>query len=320
MTAHERWKRLRHRIEWFALEALAGIVPRLSRRACVRAADALGALAFHLDRRGRAVALANLDAALGPLPDRERIARVSYQGFARTMLDLFWSPALDRAGVERWVEVENIGVVQRLQREGRGVMLLTIHKSGFEWTSIAGGFLGFPMVAVAEPFKNAPLEAIFAKLRGISGQRVLAQEGAMIKMLRHVKKGGFCGMLLDLNLPPSQAATVVDAFGMKMCVTLLHAVLAQRGGAALVPVDTETRPDGSCRIIVHEPLVFPPEATIPEITQGCWDFYEPIIRARPEAWMWAYKHFRYRPKAAPAESYPFYANVSGKFEKLMDAG
>ncbi len=85
-----------------------------------------------------------------------------------------------------------------------------------------------------------------------------------------------------------------------------------------MPIDTETRADGSCRIIVHEPLEIPPGAGPREITQKCWDFYEPIIRARPEAWMWAYKHFRYRPKAAVADAYPFYANTSGRFEKLMN--
>jgi hypothetical protein len=42
---------------------------------------------------------------------------------------------------------------------------------------------------------------------------------------------------------------------------------------------------------------------------------EPIVRARPGAWLWPYKHFRYRPADA-ARAYPFYANESGKFDKL----
>lgn len=137
----------------------------------------------------------------------------------------------------------------------------------------------------------------------------------MIRLLKHVMRGGFAGMLIDLNLPPNQATVVIETFGMKTCVTMLHAVLAQRGSAALVPVESRTQPDGTCRFTLHPPLELPEEATLPEIAQACWVFFEPQVKAQPETWMWAYKHWRYRPGAA-ARTYPFYANVSSKFEKL----
>jgi lauroyl/myristoyl acyltransferase len=52
-----------------------------------------------------------------------------------------------------------------------------------------------------------------------------------------------------------------------------------------------------------------------EIAQRCWDEFEPVIRARPDLYLWPYKHFRYRPKSA-VRTYPFYAHESGAFEKL----
>ncbi len=86
-----RWKKLRYRIEELACRALVHGVPLLSRGSCVRLARALGAVAFAVDRRGRAVALANLDCAFGERftpAQRIAIARESYRNFARTMLDL----------------------------------------------------------------------------------------------------------------------------------------------------------------------------------------------------------------------------------------
>ena len=135
-------------------------------------------------------------------------------------------------------------------------------------------------------------------------------------MLKIVKRGGATGMLIDLNLRPSQAATVIEGFGLKMCVPVLHAVLAQRINALLVPVETEPFPDGTCRITAHPGLVFPPEASFQEIAQQCWDYFEPILHRRPELWLWPYKHFRFRPKDA-ARPYPFYAHESPKFDKLL---
>jgi KDO2-lipid IV(A) lauroyltransferase len=127
-------------------------------------------------------------------------------------------------------------------------------------------------------------------------------------------------MLIDLNLRPTQAATVIEAFGpdgLKMCVPMLHAVLAQRAGALLVPVETQPEANGICRIIAHPPVEISPDDDLAAIAQRCWDAFEPLVRTRPETYLWPYKHFRYRPKSAPADRYPPYSNESGKFEKLL---
>src|SRR6266850_1948701 len=94
-----RWKRFRYRLEWVGLYLATKLIPLLSRRACVRLAHMLGALMSIFDRHGRKVALSNLDVAFGDslsISERKRIVRESFQHFARTMLDLFWSLRLTR--------------------------------------------------------------------------------------------------------------------------------------------------------------------------------------------------------------------------------
>jgi lauroyl/myristoyl acyltransferase len=101
-----------------------------------------------------------------------------------------------------------------------------------------------------------------------------------------------------------------------MCVPLLHAVLAQRAKALLVPVETQPQPDGTCRVIAHPAVEWPEGASLQEIAQRCWDAFEPALRNRPDLWLWPYKHFRYRPRET-ARPYPAYANESAKFDKLL---
>ena len=139
----------------------------------------------------------------------------------------------------------------------------------------------------------------------------------MVRMLKHVKRGGRSGMLLDLNFNPGEAATVIDTFGLKLCATFLHAVLALRGGARLVPLEGRSQPDGTCHVVLHPPLEFPPGANYRQVAQRCWDFFEPVIRENPHHWMWAYKHWRYKPKNATRD-YPFYAAESPEFEELLE--
>lgn len=317
-----RWKTFRYRLERRALDALAWFWPRLARAHSVKLALVLGDLAFALDRRGRGVALGNLECVFGEryTPRQRRwLARLSYRNFVRTMLDLFWARNLTSENWTDWLKLEGFEELRarHAQSEG-GSILFCIHQGNWEWASLAFGFMGLPTIIVAENFKNPLLTATFARLREHSGHTIIPQESSMLRLLKTVKRGGSTGMLLDLNLRPSQAATIIEAFGtpgLEMCVSFLHALLAQRAGTLLFPVETVPQPDGACRVIAHPPVAWPEGASVQEIAQCCWDAMEPIIHTRPGEWLWPYKHFRYRPQDA-ARPYPDYANASPKFEKL----
>jgi lauroyl/myristoyl acyltransferase len=277
----------------------------------------MGTIAYHTDRRGREVALSNLEAAFGERyspAERCRIARESFQYFARTMLDLFWSPGLLRQGGKKYIHLtgqENI-----IAREGKPTVVLVVHSGGFEWASIGCGLNDLRGSVLTQAFKNPLLDKLFTDLRTCTGQTILTQEMSMLRMLRLVLKGIWVGLLIDLNLPPSQAATVIDTFGMKLCATYLHSVLVQRAGARIIPMTSEPLPDGACRVEIHPPLEIAEGSTAQQIAQTSWDFFEQRIRQKPELWMWMYKHWRYKPRG-DTHSYPFYANESGKFEKLL---
>jgi KDO2-lipid IV(A) lauroyltransferase len=314
-----QWKRFRYRLEWLGVRALIALIPLLSRRACARLAEFVGRVAFAVDGKGRRVALANIEAAFGDRyseAERRRIGRQSYQYFARTMLDLFWAPRLAKPGWEKYVELagrEHLDAMRQKPSVG-----IATHCSGFEWFALASALHGYRGYSLMQSMKNPLLTSLFIGLRSATGQEIITQEISLLRMLRQVLKGNSVGLLIDLNLPPSQSATVIETFGMKMCVTHLHAILAQRAGARLLPVTTDPRPDGTCRVEAHAPLEIPPGASTREIAQMAWDFFEKVIREKPERWMWVYKHWRFRPKGA-TRPYPFYANESGKFEKLLRA-
>jgi KDO2-lipid IV(A) lauroyltransferase len=313
-----RWRKIRYRFEWLGLLLLTSLVPLLPRCGVVWLANFIGTVAYYCDARGRRIAQANIAAALGQglsAQEQARVARASYRNFSRTMCDLFWSPRLTVKNYRRYIRVENGEVLQRLRARGESAVIVCIHHGNFEWASLAVGFEGISSAIVTETFKNRRLSAYFKKCREVSGHRIIPQEASMLHLYKRVRKGGIAGILVDLNLHPGEAATIIDAFGMKMCVTMLHSVLVKRGAAQLVPLEGRSEPDGTCRVICHEPLAFPANASLQEIAQRCWSFFEPMIRRQPEHWLWAYKHWRYQPTGA-SRAYPFYARHCTEFERL----
>jgi len=299
---------------------LETVAPRIPRRWAARLTRLLGRMFYACDRRGRTISLANLEAAFGKQyspSQRDAIARESYCNFARTMFDLFSARNLSAANYQRHLKIENLSVLHELQNRGESAVIICIHHGNFEWAGLAMGFAGYPLMIVAETFKNSALGELFRRCREVSGNHLIAQETSMLRLFKQVRKGKCVGLLVDLNLRPHEAATVIEGFGMKMCVTLLHAVLAQRAGARLVPIEGCPQPDGSTRVLVHPPLELPAAATLQQIAQQCWDFFEPSIRAHPEQWLWTYRHWRYRPDATP-RPYPFYATSDPDFQGLLE--
>ena len=105
------WKRNRHSIEYAGVRFLAWFIPKLTRDECMGLAKIFGSVAFFFDRRGREVTLANLEAVFGDqytLEQRHQIGVLSYQNFARTMIDLFWCPRLLEPANHRFLRVTGV--------------------------------------------------------------------------------------------------------------------------------------------------------------------------------------------------------------------
>ena len=313
------WKRFRYRLEWVGVTLFAAIVPLLPRRTCAGLAKFVGSVAYVLDGKGRAVALANLEAAFGDTysnRERRRIARASVQNFTRTIFDLFWTPRITRDNYRQYMRIEGWEDVVDYWTRKPAALGLTHHFGNFEWANLSTGYNGQPVHFVAQEFKNPLLGPIFNGLREIPGTRLIPRRGALIQVFKKVKAGQAIGMVADLTLRPGRSSVIIDTFGMKMCVTSMPAEIHRRTGAPLVPGVSYPLGNGTCRLIFYQPIEADPDASTAEIAQACWDYFEKHIRKAPELWLWSYKHWRYKPAAA-SRPYPFYANVSSAFDERL---
>jgi KDO2-lipid IV(A) lauroyltransferase len=311
----------RQRLEFLGLSSFVWLVGRLPYRWLRHIANVLGSIVFFFDKRGKEVALANLDAAFGDSrtpAEKRRIAMGSYRTFARTMLELFWSPNLSESVARGIAQYEGLALDSCHKDPRQAAVYLCLHYSNFEWLSQFGAYTIANGPVIAQRFKNPLIGRIFDRLRSSTGHDVIPQERAMIRMLKHMKSGGKFAMLCDLNLDPSEPSVIIDTFGgLKICVTQMQAALALRTGAKIVPVECRPESDGTYRMVYRKPLDFRPGATAAEVTQLCWNVLEPSIHEQPECWLWAYKHWRFRPGNDQTGRYPFYANVAKRFDKML---
>ena len=156
---------MRYQLEWIGLIVASKLVPLLSRRACFYLAGFVGSLLAIFDRHGHKVALSNLQAAFGdqysPRQQR-RIVRESFLYFARTMLDLCWSPRLTRQNFSRYIELKN-----------------------FEETTRGTGPERTMMIACCNPFDSEGREAVQQSV-DYTVMWYLARPSALIRSLQSI--------------------------------------------------------------------------------------------------------------------------------------
>ncbi len=307
----------RHRLEYMGLLVAGWVVRLLPFLWLAKAAKPLGAVAYLFDSRGRDVARQNLDAAFGDSRtsnEKRRIAKASYQTFARTMLELFWSPNLTEAIARKYLKTQGLPGAPM----GQPCIYVTLHSSNFEWLGQNTPFYCGTGITIAQRLKNPLLGAYFDRLRGSTGNTIIPQERAIALTLKHLKAGGYFCAVVDLNLDPKEASVVIDEFsGLKTCVTKIHAALALHTNAKIVPAECRPRKGGGYDMIYFDPLEYPSDATAEDIAQLCWDALESGIHQHPETWLWSYKHWRFRPDEAEVSRYPQYSNTAKRFDHKM---
>lgn len=314
------WKKIRYRIEWVGLCWLYFSIPLLPRRVAHGLGRGLGRLAFRLDKRGRRTAIENLGLVFGEEKSEkeiEELARESYCSFARTVVDQFWSRRLDAENYERYCQVEMDDPEAAEAARETGAIWVTPHYGNFEWIALMMGFRDYRFTIVAQPFKNPLLTEVYKKNREVSGHDVIPQRGAIMRLLKNLKRGGHAAFLTDLNIIPSKPATIIECFGRQTCVTAIHAELMKRTGLPVIPGISLPQPDGTYRIRGFKALRFGPDDNEQSIAQACWDVFEPVIRENPAPWLWMYKHWRYTPPSTEVE-YPSYSNRSHGFDQVHD--
>jgi len=315
-----RWKRIRYRLEWAGLVLATKLIPLCSRRACYRLAQLTGAVLSFLDRHRYRVALNNLEVAFGDklsARQRRKIARQSFQHFARTMVDLLWSSRLTQLNFLWYIELQNFEETMRGTGAERSIIIACYHYSNFEWLSLACGFLELKGTIISQEFKNSLLDPIFKKLREESGHELIPRERGIVRLYKVLRRKGRTALLVDLTVPPSQGAVAIDCFGLKTSVTSAHAWLNERTGAPIIPAHCEPLSNGRYRLVFHPKITNTGGMTYQQIAQACWNSFEPYVRKNPAPWLWMYKHWRYLPEHVD-RPYPFYANFYRPFQDMLE--
>lgn len=306
------WRRLRRRLYWLLLLAIASAadgLPIATGRACGRA---LARLAMLVRPRERATAAANLAWAMPELDDRQRaqLLRASADAAGRNLFDTLVAGRLldGPPTVTDLPDAEGRGLVDLIVAEraaGRPVLVLSGHLGCWE---LHGAWLGRalaargsgPLHVVTGTVRNPAVDRWLSRRRGSFGLSLLRREDGAGPLLACLRAGGVAAILVDQN-------TAVDSvpapfFGRPAPTPTGPARLAVGLQATVVVTAMARSADGRGHEVWHAPPWRADGAgSRQEAVAACLQWtnshLEARIRRNPAEWVWY--HRRWNTEAAP---------------------
>ncbi len=304
---------MRQLLEYVGYRLLALIVPLLPRRAAVWLGRRLGALYFVLDPRGRNVAFQNIRRVFPERKDHAAILLESQRLQAVALLDALWSRRLSPARARRHVTIApaDEALVRELVARGRGLLIATAHFGSWEMFNLAVGAMGFPRATfIARPVRNPRIDRHLRRMRERTGNELVYREDAILKCAGALRRGEIVCSVIDMAVAPAEGAIFADFFGAPAMTSAALPALAVRRRAPLL--FAVCRPLDKGRSYSIEGRAIPVregedrDAETVRLTRAINEALEEAVRAHPEAWIWSYKRWKYRPSEDPG-AYPDYA-------------
>lgn len=290
---------LKDRIEYAAVMVFVHKVRLLPARASLALAGWLGRIAFDVLGFRRQVTLSNL---AGHLPDAAaqgkptRIGRMSYANFGMAIAEFVRLPSVDRAYIDRNIEMEGLEHLDGALAGGKGAVLVTGHLGSWELMGCVLVRLGYPVTFVVGIQRNPLVQDLMNQIRRSSGIDVIELTSPMA-IFHTLRANRFVAMLSDQDA--GRRGIFVDFLGQPASTPPGVAHLAMLSGAPIIP-GFITRLGGLRHRIVIEPPVHADracskEAAARQLTQAYTHVIETYVRRYPDHWLWAHRRWKTPP-------------------------
>lgn len=213
------------------------VIPRLPERFTYWLATVTGDLLAALRLPNRRAVEDNLRHVLGPDAPADtlrRTVREVYRNACRNYVDLFRIPHIELGDLERQVLIQGEHHFDQAYRQGKGVIVATMHLGNFSLLVQMAARRNLPMMVLVEPLRPERLFRLVAGLRASKGLIMMpATPGGVKAAMRVLKEGGLVGITTDRDL--QDRGLPVEFCGSETRLPVGALELAQRTGAALLP-------------------------------------------------------------------------------------
>ena len=256
----------------------------------------IGRLLYKIGSSRKKVALRNLELCFPKMSDAERqiMLKRNFENTGIALLETgmgWWWP---NWRVKRHTKIIGLEHIKAAQKQGKGILLLTMHYLSVE-INCRGIGSGHPMVVFYRPHNNQLMEYFQFRGRGRSNKYMLGKRDVK-GLLRALKEGEACIYLPDQDYGRSRSI-FVPFFAVPEAASTTGTLIFARQKNCQTHVLIPTRnDDGSGYTLEIKPMLenFPTGDDTADVLRINQEL-EKAILVKPEQYMWLHRRFKTRP-------------------------
>lgn len=269
---------------------LTGVAPR---RFTLAAATVMGHSAYYLMPLRRRVAKENFAHVLGKSPDNpdvRRVARRSFQNFARHLRDVMIYPSVPIEELEKRITVHHGEYIAEALKLGKGAIIVSAHFGNMDMPSAILAERYAPITLVGETLRPQQLMDFLTRVRQAHKVYLYPYDHAPRKIIEALKRNEMTAFLLDFGITHHfDIPTVPVRFFNTMTNLPIGPVqLALLTGAPIVVGHAQVAQDGHINVHVTSPIIVNQthdrKTVLQQTMQEIACRMESFIRLYPEQW------------------------------------
>ena len=186
------------------------------------------------------------------------------------------------------IDGKGLAAMLEAHKSGRPLILVTGHYANYVAIGPALQKLGITIGVLYRPMENRFFDKHYVKaISYFSDPQFPQTKQGIVKMVRHIRKGGVMGILTDVHAPEGARTLFM---GKPAATSTVISELAIKNDALLVPIYGVRQPNGlDFKVEVHKPIDLADPLTM---TQSINDDLEEMVRRHPEQWFWVHRRWK----------------------------
>ncbi|MBN21991.1 MAG: hypothetical protein CL678_11990 [Bdellovibrionaceae bacterium] len=243
----------------------------------------------------RDVVRENLDRAFfNDTQKKKEIEKKFYIEFAQTSFEVLMLFGGLSYFIKKRVELRGIEHWKSAKEKGKGVLFLSSHLGNWELMAARGALSGIDLMLVTKKLKPSWFHELIEEGRAKVGVLATYEPQTMKKIIRHLKKGGTVGMIIDQYSGPPVGIRV-PVFGIPVGTPSVVAAVARRFDLPVLPVKNYRTSDGKHIVEILPEKKWVESSQGDEIAVNTALYSKEVeshIYEVPEQWLWSHRRFK----------------------------
>jgi len=238
------------------------------------------------------------DMSPGELRD---IERQFYRNFADSFVETLKLLHISDAEMKRRMEFEGIGIIDRLQAEGRSIAVYFAHFFNWEWAPSVSLYTALKPSAetvfgqVYRPLRSQNFDRLMLSLRSRFNSVCYPKASTLRHLVLASRKGikTITGFMSDQHPSHGDRGYRTTLLGRPTMMITGTETLARKLGMAAIYWDMEKISRGRYKITVRMLAEHPSDLPEGELTERYTRALEQTVKRNPAIWLWSHKRWKY---------------------------